>query len=249
MLLPSEVDFETNRNLVLSDNWIISPSVINELRFGVSRFGLGVAFPIAGASAIQQHGLQGPDISNHPNVKAFPIFDFSGGTGFSPIGRDKTGVTQSQTTQISDNLIWVRGKHAMKFGGDLRLLRYYDLESFGGANDFGAFTFSADTFTGNAFADFLLGLPAKTYVARSGPDLDGRARQIGFYAQDTWSAGNRLTVNSIAVDKQTGGVIIPGASQPTPGFLTSINACPEYRSRPFGRQLPVLRQKRLAHWC
>ncbi len=83
----------------------------------------------------------------------------------------------------------------MKFGGDLRLLRYYDLESFGGADDFGALTFSANTFTGNAFADFLLGLPAKTYVARSGPDIDGRARQIAVYGQDTWSAGNRLTVN------------------------------------------------------
>jgi hypothetical protein len=243
VLLPSERDAETNRNLVLSYNWIVKPSLINELRFGVSRYHLGVGFPIAGASAIQQLGLLGLDISNHPNVNAFPFFDFSDGTGFSPIGRDKTGITESQTTQISDNLIWVRGKHAFKFGGDLRLLRYTDLESFGGADDFGALTFSANTFTGNAFADFLLGLPAKTYVARSGPDIDGRARQIGVYAQDTWSAGNRLTVNyglrwqvlppftekngNITVfDKQTGGVIIPGVSQPTSGFLTSINACP-----------------------
>ena len=243
VLLPSEVDAETNRNLVLSHNWIVTPTLINELRFGISRYHLGVAFPIAGAAAIQQLGLQGLDISNHPTVNAFPIFDFSDGTGFSPIGRDKTGVTESQTTQISDNLIWVRGRHALKFGGDLRLLRYADIESFGGADDFGALTFSANTFTGNAFADFLLGLPAKTYVARSGPDIDGRAKQIGIYAQDTWTAGNRVTVNygvrwqvlppftekngNITVfDKATGGVIIPGGSQPTPGFLTSINACP-----------------------
>ncbi|HEV3057159.1 MAG TPA: carboxypeptidase-like regulatory domain-containing protein [Vicinamibacterales bacterium] len=242
-LLPSEVDAETNRNLVLSHNWVVSSTLINELRFGTSRYHLGVGFPIAGASAIQQLGLQGLDISNHAGVNAFPIFDFSDGTGFSPIGRDKTGVTESQTTQISDNLIWIRGKHALKFGADIRLLRYQDLESFGGADDFGALTFSANTFSGNAFADFLLGLPAKTYVARSGPDIDGRARQLGFYGQDTWAAGSRLTLNygvrwqilppfteqngNITVfDKQTGGVIIPGVSQPTPGFLTSINACP-----------------------
>jgi FlaG/FlaF family flagellin (archaellin) len=243
VLLPSEVDSETNRNLVLSHNWIVNGSLINELRFGISRYHVGVSFPVSGASAIQQLGLQGLDISNHPDVKAFPFFDFSDGTGFSPIGRDKTGVTESQTTQFSDNLIWIRGRHALKFGGDVRLLRYYDLESFGGANDFGALTFSANTFSGNAFADFLLGLPAKTYVARSGPDIDGRARQIGLYGQDTWTAGTRLTVNyglrwqvlppftekngNITVfDKQTGGVIIPGISQPTPGFLTSINSCP-----------------------
>jgi hypothetical protein len=244
-LLPAEVNRETNRNLVISHNWVMNgaSSLINEARFGVSRYRLGVAFPIQGAAAVAQLGLQGLDLSNVPAVNAFPTFDFSDGTGFTPIGRDKTGRTQSETVQFADNLIWTRGKHAFKFGGDVRVVRYYDLESFGGSNDFGAFTFSAGTFTGNAYADFLLGLPAKTYVARSGPDIDARASELGFYAQDTWNAGRRLTVNygvrwqvlppfiekngNITVfDKATGGVIIPGQSQPTPGFLTSINACP-----------------------
>ena len=250
-LLPSETNGETDRNLVLSHNWIMNAqaTLINELRFGVSRFHLGVAFPVSGASAIQQLGLQGLDISNHPLTNAFPTFDFSDGTGFTPIGRDKTGVTESQTTQIADNLIWVRGRHAYKFGFDFRNLRYFDLESFGGSNDFGAFTFSANTFTGNAFADFLLGLPAKSYVARSGPDIDGRVKQYGFYGQDTWNAGKRLTINygmrwqvlppfidangNITIfNPATGGVIVPGGSQPqsapTAGFLVSINACPGY---------------------
>jgi hypothetical protein len=244
-LLPTETDAETNRNLVISHNWVVNggASMINEARFGLSRYHLGVNFPIGGASAVQQLGLQGLDLSGVPGVNAFPFFDFSDGTGFTPIGRDKTGVTESETLQFSDNLIWVHGKHAVKVGADFRALRYYDLESFGGANDFGALTFSAGTFTGNALGDFLLGLPSKTYVARSGPDVDGRAKQYGFYGQDTWNAGRRLTVNygvrwqilqpfteihgDITVfDKQTGGVIIPGQSQPTPGFLTSINACP-----------------------
>src|SRR5258706_6763809 len=182
-LLPSESDGETDRNLVLSHNWVINGkgTLLNELRFGISRFHLGVDFPIAGASALQELGLRGLDIGNNPLTNAFPSFDFSDGTGFTPIGRDKTGVTESQTTQIADNLIWVHGKHAFKFGFDFRNLRYTDLESFGGSNDFGAFTFSANTFTGNALGDFLLGLPAKTYVARSGPGIDGRVQQDGFY--------------------------------------------------------------------
>jgi len=250
-LLPSEVSHETDRNLVVSHNWIANANatLINELRFGTSRFHLGVDFPIAGAAAIRQLGLQGLDISNHPETNAFPTFDFSDGTGFTAIGRDKTGVTESQTLQIADNLIWVHGRHAYKFGVDFRDLRYFDLESFGGSNDFGAFTFSANTFTGNAFADFLLGLPAKTYVARSGPDIDGRVRQYGVYGQDTWNAGKRLTINyglrwqllppftdangNITIfNPATGGVIVPGGRQPqsapTPGFLVSINACPGY---------------------
>jgi hypothetical protein len=51
-------------------------------------------------------------------------------------------------------------------------------------NEFGAFTFSAASFSGNAFADFLLGLPSKTYVAQSGPDLLAHTIQTGVYAQD-----------------------------------------------------------------
>ena len=243
VLLPSETDDETNRNLVLSHNWVISGTMINEARFGVSRYRLNVNFPIAGADAIQQLGLQGLDIGNHPTTHAFPIFDFSDGTGLTPIGRDKTGTTTSATTQFSDNFIWTRGSHAVKIGTDVRWLRYQDIESFGGANDFGAFTFAANTFTGSAFADFLLGLPAKTYVARSGPDINGPASQYGFYGQDTWTARRNLTVNYgvrwqilppfqdvngniTAFNKANGGVIIPGISQPTPGFLLSINACP-----------------------
>jgi len=241
-LLPSDHDSETDRNLIFSHNYAITNTLVNEARFGLSLFRIGVQFPIGGAAAVQQLGLVGLDLSDHPTQGAFPTFNFNDGTGFTPIGRDKAGVTKSQTVQFTDNVSWVRGKHSLKFGVDVRRVAYADIESFGGSDDFGAFTFSSGTFSGNAFADFLLGLPAKTYVAQSGPDVRANAIQTGLYAQDEWRLNPRLTLsfgmrwqalppfvspltNLTAFDKRNGGVIVPDHNVPVQGFLESINAC------------------------
>jgi Carboxypeptidase regulatory-like domain len=241
-LLPSDQDTETDRNLIFSHNYAITNTLVNEARFGVSLFRIGMQFSIEGASAVQQLGLVGLDLSDHPAASAFPTFNFNDGTGFTPIGRDKAGVTKSKTIQFTDNLSWARGKHTLKVGVDVRLVSYADIESFGGSDDFGAFTFSAGTFTGNAFADFLLGLPAKTYIAQSGPDVLAHTVQTGLYGQDEWRVNGRLTLslgmrwqalppfvsplnNLTAFDQRNGGVIIPDHNVPVQGFLESINAC------------------------
>jgi hypothetical protein len=242
-LLPTEQHAETNRNLVVSHNYSILPTLINELRVGLTFYSLAVHFPLDGAQVVKTLGLTGLDLSDVPGVNAFPTFDFSDSTGFTALGRDKTGLTRSQTIQFSDNLSWVKGKHTAKFGIDFRRVRYTDLESFGGSDDFGAFTFNAGTFSGNAFTDFLLGLPSKSYIAQSGPDTKLHAYQTGVYAQDEWRATGKLTVslglrwqalppfvsennNLGAFDPSNGGFILPPNGMARQGFLNSINACP-----------------------
>jgi len=269
-LLPSDSDSETDRNLIFSHNYAITNNLVNEARFGVSLFRIGVNFPIEGANAIQRLGLAGLDISDHPTANAFSTFNFSD-TGLTPIGRDKAGVTKSQTVQFTDNLGWARGKHSMKFGVDVRRVGYADIESFGGSDDFGAFTFSGGALTGlpacspslksptlceSSYADLLLGLPAKTYTAQSGPDVLAHAIQTGVYGQDEWHVNHRLTLtlglrwqalppfvsplnNLTAFDKRNGGVIVPDHNVPVQGFLESINAC-SGPYNPFGVANPAL---------
>ena len=65
-LLPSDQDSETDRNLIVSHNYAITNTLVNEARFGISLFRMGVQFPIEGASAVQQLGLVGLDLSDHP---------------------------------------------------------------------------------------------------------------------------------------------------------------------------------------
>jgi Carboxypeptidase regulatory-like domain len=241
--LPPDSDLEHNKNFIVSHNYAITDRLVNEARFGLSFYQLQVLFPIQGAAAISTLGLQGLDISDHPTVSAFPIFTFGDDAGnYSPIGRDKAGTTKSQTIQFADNLTWIKGKHTLKFGADVRRVAYVDLESFGGADDFGSFTFDQGIFTGNAFANLLLGLPTKTYVAQSGPDVHAHAIQTGVYGQDEWRLNNRITLtfglrwqalppfvsdlaNLTAFDIRNGGIIVPSGNQPRAGFLETINTC------------------------
>jgi hypothetical protein len=241
--LPADQDLEHNNNLIVSHNYAISDHLVNEARFGLSYWQLQIHFPIPGAQAISTLGLTGLDISDHPTAGAFPTFNFSDDAGnYSPIGRDKDGTTKSQTIQFADNLTWIRGKHTMKFGIDVRRVAYVDLESFGGSDDFGSFTFDQGIFTGNAFANLLLGLPTKTYVAQSGPDVHAHTTQTGIYGQDEWRLNDRLTLtfglrwqalppfvsdlaNLTAFDVRNGGIIEPSGNQPRAGFLETINTC------------------------
>src|SRR6202012_3887708 len=158
LFLPDDVDSIHNRSLLVSHTYTITPKLLNEFRYGFTNVTTSVNFPIQGSAALAQLDLTGVNISQHPTTHAFPTFNFSAGTGLTPIGRDKAGITQSKTTQFSDNLTYTRGKHTMKGGVDVRRVRYFDLESFApefASDDFGNFVFQptygnapGDQFTG-----------------------------------------------------------------------------------------------------
>lgn len=192
--LPDDSDSIHNRSLLVSHTWVITQRLLNEFRFGFTNVATSVGFPIEGANALSQLDLTGVNISQHPTTHAFPTFNFSAGTGFTPIGRDKTGITQSKTTQFTDNLTWTRGKHTLKGGIDARRVRYADIETFLPSDDFGQFTFQP-TFTGNAFGDFLYGEPTTIFFAVSSPDVAGTAWQYSVFGQDEYQINSRVTLN------------------------------------------------------
>jgi Carboxypeptidase regulatory-like domain/TonB dependent receptor len=237
--LPNDVDSIHNRSLLFSHTYTITPNLLNEFRFGFTNVTTSVNFPIQGAAALNQLGLTGVNISQHPTTDAFPTFNFSAGTGLTPIGRDKAGVTQSKTTQFSDNVTFTLGKHTLKGGLDIRRVRYFDLESFAptfASDDFGSFIFQP-TFTGNAFGDFLEGAPTTLNFAVSSPDVGGTATQYSFFAQDEFQVNSRLTLsyglrwqilpgfqedggNLANFDQRTNSIVVPDALA---GYLTSQN--------------------------
>ncbi|MEA2258145.1 MAG: hypothetical protein QOJ51_970, partial [Acidobacteriaceae bacterium] len=193
-LLPNDADSIHNRSLLVSYTYAITPRLLNEFRFGFTNVTTSVGFPIEGAAALAQLDLAGVNISQHPTTHAFPTFNFSAGTGFTPIGRDKTGVTQSRTTQFTDNVTLTRGSHTLKAGIDARRVRYFDVELFLPSDDFGQFTFQP-TFTGNSFGDFLQGTPTTLFFAVSSPDVGGTAWQYSLFAQDEFQLSSKLTLS------------------------------------------------------
>jgi len=195
--LPNDVDSIHNRSFLVSHTYTITPKLLNEFRYGFTNVTTSVNFPIQGSDALNQLGLTGVNISQHPTTHAFPTFNFSAGTGLTAIGRDKAGITQSKTTQFSDNVTYTLGKHTLKGGIDIRRVRYFDLESFAptfASDDFGSFIFQP-TFTGNAFGDFLEGAPTTLNFAVSSPDVGGTATQYSLFAQDEYQVNSRLTLS------------------------------------------------------
>jgi outer membrane receptor protein involved in Fe transport len=194
-LLPNDVDSEHNRSFLVSHNYVISQRLLNEFRFGFTHIQVAPDFGIEGAEAIAQLGFQNVDVSNHPTNGGFPSINFSDGTGFTPIGRDIVGPTNSSTNQAADNITYSRGKHTLRAGVDLRCVQFAFPQVETPSDDYGLFTFSQGVFTGNAFGDLLLGLPNTTYFAVTGPREDANSLQTGLYAQDEWRVTDRLTIN------------------------------------------------------
>ena len=135
----------------------------------------------------------------------------------------------------------------MKYGFDVRWIRAVTALGFIGADNYGNSSFNG-TFSGNDFADFLLGIPIRTSYAIIQQDNDGRTRHYHFFGQDNFRVNQKLTLefglryeyhpaytdasgnigNFDPSVPKSGRVVYPTGKQSllAPGFLKTFNACP-----------------------
>ncbi len=187
---------------VVSDIHILSPTLVNEFRFGYVRhngsiFGSGQD----GTAFALQHnvGLFPAPILGFPSIAFNYSGQLSGTSEFSGWGGGDPNLNVENRFQWADNLSWTHGKHALKIGIDLRRDRFDTLKGtpFFGQEIYGAtFTSSSDApGSGLPFADFLLGDPS---FIQGTPMLDwGRQRSIYFggFVEDDWKITRSLTLN------------------------------------------------------
>ncbi|MCS7026392.1 MAG: TonB-dependent receptor [Bryobacteraceae bacterium] len=131
----------------------------------------------------------------------FPRFNFLD-RNQSPLGATQTsGYETSDSYSIQPNLQWVRGRHNLKMGSELRLYNQNNIRP-GSASGNYSFTRAwtqadpqrADALSGNVFASFLLGHPATGFVDRnSDPALQNRYYVL--FLQDDWKIARKLTLN------------------------------------------------------
>jgi hypothetical protein len=194
--LPNNGANEKNRSLVVSHNYSITPTLMNEFRFGFTNYNENDTFPIEGAAAISQLGLifdHPVGIASHPTADAFPTFNFADGT-VTTVGQDRVGPTVSGNIQFTDNITKIKGKHTLRFGLDVRREHFNALMYYLPSDDFGSFTFSG-SLTGYSIGDLLLGMPNPSYFAVTGPQMNALTTQWGVYGQDEWQVNSHLTVN------------------------------------------------------
>ena len=177
------------RNLALSHTHVMGDSLLNELRFGWLSVAGGQSSVNRGVDFAEATGLLG--VTGDPRDTGFPQVSVRG--LYSTMG-DPTSFTfrNNRHFELYENVTLDRGSHRLKFGA------YYfhlQLRPDQPDNARGAFTYTGQ-FTGNAFADFLLGYPTSATSGIGRGDENGRTNWLHLYAQDDWQARSNLTVNA-----------------------------------------------------
>ena len=188
-----------SRATTIATGWtrIFSNSIVNELRGGYSedvrdRRSQYIAGEV-GASV----GIEVPALAQ--GVPGFPQFIFAGANRPSDI-RDQRQNTFRDLDQasfsISNNTTWVKGRHSVRFGGNYARNFATDGYSTGANESKGQYNFSGWA-TGNAFADFLLGLPntvREQRNTRGDQPMDTVSNDWALFVQDDFKLSSQLTL-------------------------------------------------------
>src|SRR5271157_3050464 len=171
-------------------DWTLSPSTLNQARFGYTRRDVN-------QTSLQNGGIAipGAPVSAFPST--LPIFTITGYQQIGPTTAANTNFTTS-VTEFLDTFSMVRGRHTFKFGTDLRREALYIVNP---ANPTGSYAFtttgtdSSTGASGNALASLLLGQVNAFSIDIQNQALQERAHIAEFFANDEWKVSDRLTLN------------------------------------------------------
>jgi hypothetical protein len=178
---------------VLHTAYTISPTLLNEASFNyngnrihILPAGLVSAPPGFTFAPFFPHTGDGGNVKNR-----IPSIQLNGSTGTNYTVNWMPWNNKADSYQIRDDLSWTKGRHQLKMGAGW--LYYAKIQDWF-KNTQGNFQFNG-TFTGNDFADYLLGY-ASNYT-------EDAVKSAGYwnnsswslYFQDNYRASNRLTLN------------------------------------------------------
>ncbi|MEO7648991.1 MAG: TonB-dependent receptor [Bryobacteraceae bacterium] len=160
------------------------PTLINELRFNYDWRHFVNLNSGAYSNLNQQIGLRGVKQEFGPRVTI---------TGYTTLG-EGSNMERIQSpivgTHLTENLLWLKGSHSVKFGFEIRGSTNDDLNRNTAG---GVFGFN-NVATGHGIAALLLGYVQNANVNEVLP-IRSRINAYGGYIQDDWKIGTRLTLN------------------------------------------------------
>jgi Carboxypeptidase regulatory-like domain/TonB dependent receptor len=192
-----------SRQFALDHVYVLNPSTVVNLRYGYNWFVRGTDsnpanhdFDLTSLGFPASYNAAIPD-----GIRRFPRFDITGYQGTGIGGEERPNETHAFIATLNKNV----GTHALRAGVEVR--QYRETNQFFANNQTGQFNFDStwtrgplDNSTpapgslGQSFASFLLGLPSSGFVSRA-TGYDEKSQTWGFYVQDDWRVGSRLTVN------------------------------------------------------
>ncbi|MEP6818751.1 MAG: carboxypeptidase-like regulatory domain-containing protein [bacterium] len=180
-------DFQWNRYLAITETHLFSPTKVNELRLGYSRFLFGNV-PTDSHQASEVGAQSNGQFTGLYRVAITGLFSL--GTGVN----DDRGTT-SNTYNIVDTFSMIAGKHSLRFGGEAV---QYQLNRYNNFAVRGSLTFGSTSGTGNAFTafqNFLRGAPTALQSAFGDPARNFVATDYAAFIQDDYRRTSRLTIN------------------------------------------------------
>jgi hypothetical protein len=97
----SSITTNNSKGFVVGDTWAFSPSLVNNLRYGYIRQGIGV------------RGL------GNQSYVTFGAIPFTPGLA-NPVAETRTTLTNIPVRNFVEDLTWVKGKHTLQFGANFR---------------------------------------------------------------------------------------------------------------------------------
>jgi hypothetical protein len=188
------------RSAAVSETHVLDSSHVNEFRFGYNRINAHRFQNNFNENVSSELDFPGVPFEPGTNNGGLPSITFSdgsapelGSSGFLP------SVEKQNSYVITDNFTWIKGRHSLKFGTELRFEQFsiFQPSQSRGAVDFGtAFTDNpaAPGTGGDGFASFLLGISDGGSIVNLHNVQYSRQIYAGF-VQDDFKASSRLTIN------------------------------------------------------
>ncbi|MEX2264284.1 MAG: TonB-dependent receptor [Bryobacteraceae bacterium] len=174
------------KNAVGSYTRVLSPSVLNDVRFGfmhVNYYRQPQNFEFDPSKIIP--GL----ISPVSGLGGLPTVNITGFRGFF----DQPGSGDRQRSyEIIDTLSWVRRAHTIKAGFDFQRASSFNFQNPPPIR--GTFNFDG-RYSGHPFADFMLGVSSGTGRVSKNVEAEPANSRYAWFVQDDWNALPNLTLN------------------------------------------------------
>ena len=173
---------------VVHATYTISPTLVNESAFNYN--GNRISITPTGVFA-RPSGFNVPELFPGNNLNRIPGVNLQGSTNAQYDVSSFPWKNKADDYQYRDDVSWTKGSHQLKMGASFSL--YKKIQDLFGDTQ-GQFNFNG-SYTGNDFADFLLGY-SNQYTELAVQD-NGRwdNKSYALYFQDNWRVNSRLTLN------------------------------------------------------